>query len=110
MPERRVKSIPKNSEKLGHEFLVKDHFNTEKVLLKKLKERKEVYNEFLTQIDNFIDYANEQAENNNSNDKLEPKYEEIIGEEESLRDKIREHLKKNDELIESLQKSNFKHK
>ncbi len=102
---RRVNNgIKKNIKELDQESAIQKHLNSEKKLIKKLKERKEAYKEFLTQINDFIDYAHEQAKNN---DELRIKYLETIEEEESLRDKINEYLKKNDELIESIKKSNF---
>jgi hypothetical protein len=54
-----------------------------------LREQKNEYEEFLSQIDNFRDYAKDQAENNDS-DELRLKYGDSV-EEESLLDKIREH-------------------
>ena len=96
-----------NSKKIGPELSTDEYLNAEKMLIERLKKQKEVNKEFLVQIESFIGYAKKQAKHND-NDKLEIKYEEIIQEEESLRSKIREHLKKNDELIKSLRKSNFK--
>lgn len=94
-----------NFKKISSELSTKEYLKAEKMLVERLKKQKEVNKDFLDQIDNFIGYAEKQAKVNN-NEKLEHKYEEIIDEEESLRDKIREHLKKNDELIKSLQKPN----
>jgi hypothetical protein len=101
--------MPKNPERLDHELIIKRHLTAEKKLIKKLKERKEVYKEILIQIDNYIDYAYDQAKNND-NGELRLKYLETIEEEESLRGKICEYLKKNDKLIESVNKSNFDYK
>ena len=98
-----------NSKKICPELNTEEYLNAEKMLIERLKKQKEVNKEFLVQIEIFIGYAKKQAEVNDK-EKLELKYEEIIEEEESLRDKIKEHLKKNDELIKSLQKSNFNHK
>ena len=84
----------------------KEYLEAEKMLIERLKKQKEVNKDFLSQIENFIGYAQKQVKNKD-NGKLEHKYLEIIEEEKSLRAKIREHLKKNDELIKSLNKSNF---
>lgn len=99
------KPVKNNSKKTSQEITIKEHLNAEKMLIERLKKQKEVNKEFLVQIESFIGYAKKQAKHND-NDKLEIKYEEIIQEEESLRSKIKEHLKKNDELIKSLQKPN----
>jgi len=96
-----------NLKKIGQELSTEEYLNAEKMLIERLKKQKEVNKEFLVQIESFIRYAKKQTKHNDNN-KLEIRYEEIIQEEESLRSKIREHLKKNDELIKSLRKSNFK--
>ena len=106
MQDKENKSLKKKSEKLCPTLTINEHLNAEKKLIKKLKERKEAYNEFLSQIDNFIDYARDQAKNSD-NYELRLKYDDIIEEEESLHDRIRESIKKNDELIELVKKSNF---
>ncbi len=100
--------MSKNPEKLDPELIIKRHLNAEKKLIKKLEERKEVYKEILIQIDNYIDYAYDQARNND-NGELRLKYLETIEEEKSLRSKIHEYLKKNDDLIKSI-KFNFNSK
>ena len=101
MSGRRIKVIKKNPENGDSELIIKKHLNAEKKLIKKLKERKKAYKEFLSQINSYIDYAQKQAKNND-NDELRLKYLETIEEEESLRNKMIESLKKNDELIESV--------
>lgn len=103
----RNKVTKKNSKKSCRELALNEHLNAEKVLIRKLKERKKAYGEFLSQIEHFIGYAREQAKNSD-NRKLRLKYLETVEEEESLRDKIMKHLKKNDELIELIKKSNSK--
>ena len=104
MFDRKNKPLKNKSEKVCPTII--ERLNAEKRLIKKLKEQKKAYGEFLSQIDNFIDYAKDQAENNDS-DELRLKYEYAVEEEESLQDKIRESIKKNDELIELVKKSNF---
>lgn len=74
--------------------------------VKKLRKRKEEYKEFLSQKNNFIEYAEDQAKNND-NDELRLKYSEAVNEEKSLLDKIQEYLKKNSELIKSIKNSKF---
>lgn len=106
MLRKRNKPVKRNSENLSLELTISEHLNAEKMLFKKLKKRKKEYNEFLTQIDNFIKYAQDNAKNIDD-DKLRLKYKDAVKEEESLRDKIMEYLKKNDELIESVKKSNL---
>ncbi len=103
MSKRRDKAIQKNSEKLSHDILVNEYSSTKEILIKKLNERKKAYTEFLSRIECFIEYAKCQAKNNEDYE-LRIKYLETVKEEESLRDKILEYLKKNDELIESIQK------
>ena len=109
MSERGNKNFKKNSKVIDNEISTIKYLNAEKMLIERLKEQKEVNKEFLAQIEIFIRYAENQSKNNDNN-KLESKYLEILEEERSLRDKIRKHLKKNDELIESIEKSNFKNK
>lgn len=96
----------KSPKKLDPELGIKERSNAEKMLIKKLKERKKAYKKFLSQIDDFIEYAKDQAKNN-SNVQLRLKYLETMEEEVSLRDKIKEYLNKNDELMESIQKLNY---
>ena len=105
MSGRGNKPVKKSPEKLYPELTIREHLNAEKMLIIKLKKREKAYESFLIQIDNFIEYAREQANNNDNS--LKSKYLDVIKEEESLRDKIIEYLKKNNELIESLKKSNF---
>ncbi|MCZ3365110.1 MULTISPECIES: hypothetical protein [Methanobacterium] len=105
MSGRRNKHI-KNLERLSPELTISEQLNAGKKFIKKLRERKKEYQELLIQIDNFIEYAKDQAKNNDSNG-LRLKYWDAVNEEESLRDKIQEHLKKNDELIESIKNSKF---
>jgi hypothetical protein len=95
-----------NSEKLNHELTIQEQLNAGKKFIKKLRERKKEYEKFLGQIDNFIEYAKDQAKNND-NDELRLKYWDAVNEEESLRDKIQEHLKRNNDLIESIKNSKF---
>ena len=104
MSGRGNKSIKKSSEKLYPELTIREHLNAEKMLIIKLKKREKAYESFLIQIDNFIEYAREQVKHDNN---LKFKYLDVIKEEESLRNKIMEYLKKNNDLIESLKKSNF---
>ena len=100
------KPVKNSSKKTSQEIAIKEHLNADKILIKKLKGRKKAYDEFLSQINDFIGYAQDQAKNND-NDELRLKYGEAAEEEGSLRDKIRESIKKNDELIELVKKSNF---
>ncbi|MEL7670144.1 hypothetical protein [Methanobacterium sp.] len=95
----------KNLERLNPELTIMEQLNTDK-FVKKLRERKKEYQEFLSQIDNFIEYAEDQAKNNNS-DELRLKYWDAVNEEKSLRDKIQEHLERNNDLIESIKNSKF---
>ncbi|WP_424354997.1 hypothetical protein [Methanobacterium sp. MBAC-LM] len=97
----------RNSKNLSPELIIHERLNAEKIFIKKLEEQKKAYNEFLTQINTFIEYAKDQVKNNDDN-KLRLEYLEIVGEEESLRDKIEVYLKKNDELITSIKRSDFK--
>lgn len=106
MSDRENKPLKNKSGKLCPKLTIIEHLNAEKTLIKKLKERKKAYDEFLSQIDNFIDYAKDQAKNND-NYELRLKYCDAVEEEELLRDKIRESIKKNEELIELIKKSNF---
>lgn len=105
MSGRRNKPI-KNSEIVSPELTISEQLNEGKKFLKKLMERKKEYEEFLSQIDNFIEYAEDQAKNNNS-DELRLKYWDAVNEEKSLRDKIQEHLERNNDLIESIKNSKF---
>ncbi len=98
--------VIKKSKRISDDLSTKEYLKAEKTLIERLRKQKNINEDFLSQIENFIGYAKKQAEVNDE-EKLELKYEEIIEEEESLRDKIKEHLKKNDELIKSIQKSNF---
>lgn len=98
------KPVKNNSKEANPEIAIKKHLNADKILIKKLKCRKKAYNEFLSQINDFIEYAQDQAKNNNDNE-LRIKYLGLVEEEESLLGKIQEHLKKNDDIIESIKKS-----
>lgn len=107
LSKERSEGTECNSDKDGSKLRnTKAHLNVNEALIKKLEDRKKINKEFLAQIESFIGYAKKQVKNND-NHKLRLKYLEIIEEEESLRDKIRDYLKKNDKLIESIKKSSF---
>ena len=92
-----------NKEKL--ETNIEKYSNAAVLIIKKLKERRRVNNEFLFEIDKFIEYAENQVKNKNISSEVKYNYLDLINEEKSLRFRIKEDLKRNNELIDSIKKS-----
>lgn len=82
-----------------------DYAKETKKIIKILKERKKVNEEFLSNIETFIEYAKNQTKNNLLSKESRLRYKDLIEEEQSLRYRIREDLKRNNELIKSIKKS-----
>ncbi len=90
----------KNSQKTEEKYSKE----TEQII-KALEERRKVNKEFLSNIENFIEYARKQTENNLLSKERRLRYKDLLEEEESLKERIKEDLKRNNELIKSIKKS-----
>ncbi len=105
--------VEDNSVKFGSEIelneelkvTVQEYSKGAKLIIKRLEDRRTVSIEFLSEIDTFIEYAKKQVENKDISEEIRIKYLDLIEEEESLRDRILEDLKRNDKLIKSIKKS-----
>ncbi len=101
----------KNNENSNHHLrkkLEKTENNYSKeaeLIIKTLKRRRKVNTEFLSNIDTFIEYAKKQAKNENLNEERRKRYKDLVEEEESLKYRIKEDLKRNNELIKSIKES-----
>lgn len=84
---------------------IEEYSKGARLIIKRLEDRRTVNNEFLSEIDTFIGYAKKQVENKNNSEEIRIKYLDLIEEEESLRYKILEDLKRSDKLIKSIKKS-----
>lgn len=113
MSGRGYKSIKNNSEELATELELskvletafEEYSDAARLIIKRLDDRRRVNKEFLVEIENFIEYAKDQVENMDLDDGIRLRYLDLVEEEESLRDRIQEDLKRNDKLIESIKKS-----
>lgn len=113
MSGRGYKSIKNNSKELAHELelskslekAIKKYSEAARLIIKRLEDRRRVNNEFLVEIDDFVEYAKDQVENMDLDDGIRLRYLDLVEEEESLRDRMQEDLKRNDKLIESIKKS-----
>lgn len=113
MSGRGYKSIKNDSEESDHEVelskaletVFEEYSDAARLIIKRLEDRRRVNNEFLVEIDNFVEYAKDQVENIDLDDRIRIRYLDLVEEEESLRDRIKEDLKRNDKLIKSIKKS-----
>jgi topoisomerase IA-like protein len=113
MSERGYKSIKNDSEESAHELELskaletafEEYSDAARLIIKRLDDRRRVNKEFLVEIENFVEYAKDQVENIDIDDGIRLRYLDLVEEEESLRDRIKEDLKRNDKLIESIKKS-----
>lgn len=106
MDNQKIEAIIKNQEKLSRklENNVREYLEAARLIAERLKERKEVNVEFLFEIEEFIEHAEKQGPNENFSSKIRHRYMELIEEEKSLRNRIKEDLKRNNDLIDSIKK------
>lgn len=87
------------------EVNLKDYFKEASQIVKRLDERRKINKEFLDKIEIFIEYAKDQVNNKNLSNETRRRYLDLIEEEESLHDRIKKDLKRNNELIKSIKES-----
>lgn len=113
MSGRGYKSIKNDSEESDHELelskaletVFEEYSDAARLIIKRLEDRRRVNNEFLVEIEDFVEYAKNQVENIDLDDGIRIRYLDLVEEEESLHDRIKEDLKRNDKLIKSIKKS-----
>lgn len=84
---------------------LEEYSKAAKLIIKRLEDRRKVNEEFLAQIEVFIEYAKNQVKNKGLSEETRLRYLDLIEEEQSLYDRINKDLKRNNELIESIKKS-----
>lgn len=87
------------------EINLEEYFEKARQIIKRLEERRKVNEDFLVQIEIFIKYAKEQVKNKNLSEETRLRYLDLIEEEESLHDRIKEDLKRNNELVKFIKES-----
>jgi hypothetical protein len=107
MNTRETETIIKNQGKLSRELKIniEEYLNAARLIIKRLEDRRMVNAEFLSEIEEFIEYAREQVKNENLSSEVKHHYLDLIEEEKSLHDRIQKDLKRNNELIKSIKKS-----
>ncbi len=84
---------------------LEEYFKEARQVIERLEERRSVNKEFLAQIEIFIGFAKNQVKNKDLSEETRLRYLDLIEEEESLHDRIKEDLKRNNELIKSIKGS-----
>ena len=84
---------------------IEEYLKKAKLIIKKLEERKKINKEFLSEIEVFIKHAQSQIKNKNLNREIKFNYLVLIEEEENMHKKIKNDIKGNNKLIESIKKS-----
>lgn len=107
MPKRSEVIEKKSKTELSKtlEINLEEYFEKAGQIINRLEERRKVNEDFLDQIETFIKYAKDQVKNKNLSEEARFKYLDLIEEEESLHDRIKEDLKRNNKLIKSIKKS-----